>query len=105
MLRVFKSKEEASRAAADLFVQTARDAINREGKFTVALTGGSSPIELYELLAQPAYRDQVDWHHTFVFWGDERWVPFTDERSNARMAFKILLNHVPIPKANIYAMW
>lgn len=105
MLRVFETKEEGSHAAARLFVQAAREAVQRGGRFTVALTGGTSPGTLYELLARPPYRDQVDWQHTFVFWGDERWVPLTDHRSNARLAFTTLLNQVPLPRQNIYAMY
>jgi len=105
MLHVFKNKEEASKAAADLFVQTAQEAIARQGRFTVALSGGSSPDTLYQLLASPAYSSKVDWPRTFVFWSDERWVPLTDKRSNARMTSEILLDQVPIPPANIYPMW
>ncbi len=40
-----------------------------------------------------------------MFWGDERWVPLTDEKSNAKMAFETLLNHVPVPKNHIFPMW
>jgi 6-phosphogluconolactonase len=105
MIRVFDNTSQLSAAAADLFVQTARTAVEEQGRFTVALTGGSSPEQLYRLLAQPPYRDQMPWPQTYIFWGDERWVPLSDDRSNAKMAFELLINHVPVPVNQIYPMW
>lgn len=104
-IKVLKDLSEISRAAADTFVEAAQQAIREKGQFTVALTGGSSPLELHKMLAQEPYSGQVDWGKCFVFWGDERWVPLDDERSNARMAFETLLNHVPVPKEQIFPMW
>ena len=78
MMTVFNDTAALSQAAAELFVQTAREAVDRNGRFTVALTGGSSPVEMYRLLAQAPYRDQVPWQQTYIFWGDERWVPLTN---------------------------
>ncbi len=105
MVKKFNDLEQLNEEAAQLFIQAAREAIEKNGRFTVALTGGSSPVGLHQLLASPAYRDQVQWDRVFVFWGDERWVPLADERSNARMAFETLLDHVPIPKEQIFPMW
>ncbi|RDC62842.1 6-phosphogluconolactonase [Adhaeribacter pallidiroseus] len=105
MIRVFPNTAELSQAAVDIFVQAAQEAVKNQGKFSVALTGGSSPEQLYRLLAQSPYREQVPWEQTFVFWGDERWVPLSDERSNAKLAFDALLNSVPIPKNQIFPMY
>jgi 6-phosphogluconolactonase len=105
MLQVFKTVDELSKKAADIFLQTAVETVSKNGKFNVALTGGNSPVQLYQLLAQSPYKEQVPWTNTYVFWGDERWVPLTDEKSNAKMAFETLLDHVPIPKENIFPMW
>lgn len=105
MITVFKDTAELSRTAAELFVQTAREAVEQHGRFTVALTGGSSPVQLYRLLAQSPYREQVPWQQTYIFWGDERWVPLTDERSNAKMALDTFLRQVPVPENQIYPMW
>ena len=105
MLQIFEDKDQLSKEAAELFVQKAQEAVRNTGRFTVALTGGSSPVQLYELLAQQPYIEQVPWRQTYVFWGDERWVPLTDERSNARMALETFLNKVPVPPAQIYPMW
>ncbi len=105
MLQIFKDKDQISKAGAELFVKTAQEAVNKNGRFTVALTGGNSPVELYKLLAQSPYKEQMPWQNTFVFWGDERWVPLSDEKSNAKMAFDTFLDKVPIPKSQIYPMW
>jgi 6-phosphogluconolactonase len=105
MIQVYKDKQELSKSAADIFVQTVKEAIAEKGQFFVSLTGGSSPEILYKLLAEPLHRDQVDWEKVWVFWGDERWVSPDDKRSNAGIVFKLLLDHVPIPKNQIYIMW
>ncbi|WP_186755607.1 6-phosphogluconolactonase [Echinicola salinicaeni] len=105
MINIHKDPAALGEVAAKLFVNSAKAAIEEKGKFTVALTGGSSPVQLYKLLAEEKYKSQVDWDKVFVFWGDERWVPLEDEQSNAGMAYDTLLNHVPVPKENIYPMW
>lgn len=104
MIQIYPDFEALSRAAAELLVEQARQAIAARGRFSVALSGGHTPKRSYEILAQPPYRDQVDWSKVHVFWGDERCVPSSDPRSNERMARQALLNHVPIPAAQIYAM-
>lgn len=104
-ISIFPDKISLANAAADLFVATAQEAISKKGKFTVSLTGGSTPEQLYTLLATPAYRDQIDWKDVWVFWGDERWVPLDDARSNARMSAETLLNHVAIPHEQIFPMY
>ena len=104
MLNIYQNKEEASRAAAQHFVERANLAIEEHDKFTVALTGGSSPGGMYDLLTTE-FKDQVAWDKLFVFWCDERWVPIEDERSNAGNAFKDFLNKVNIPKDQIFPMY
>ena len=71
-------------------------------RFSLALSGGSTPRHLYEILAEPPYRDSFPWDRTHIFWGDERFVPPDDKLSNVRMAREALLNHVPIPPENIH---
>ncbi|MCC9167543.1 6-phosphogluconolactonase [Pontibacter harenae] len=105
MLQIFEDKAQISKVAAELFVKTAQEAVQQHGRFTVALTGGSSPVQLYNLLAESPYKEQVPWQQTHIFWGDERWVPLTDDKSNAKMAMDTLLSKVPVPKAQIYPMW
>jgi 6-phosphogluconolactonase len=70
----------------------------------ICLTGGSTPERLYELLATSPYRDAVAWHRVHCFWGDDRFVPQDDPRSNAGTARRLLLDRVPIPSENIHAI-
>ena len=105
MVSIFNSKEEITPHAANIFVAAAQNAIQKRGRFLVALTGGSSPVSIYKLLATPQYKAKIDWENVFVFWGDERWVPLDDERSNAKMSSDYLLNHVGIPKSNLFPMY
>jgi 6-phosphogluconolactonase len=90
-----------SRAAADRIVQAACRSGDR---FSMALSGGSTPRETYALLATDPYRAAIDWSRVHIFWGDERCVPPDDPRSNYRMAHQALLAHVPIPAENVHRM-
>jgi len=105
MVTIFNDKAEITTQAADVFIAAAQNAIQQHGKFVVALTGGSSPVGIYKLLATPEYQAKIDWNKVFVFWGDERWVALDDDLSNAKMSEETFLNHVPIPKGNIFPMY
>jgi 6-phosphogluconolactonase len=100
--RIFADKEAVSGAAAEEFVRTAKEAIAARGRFRVALSGGSTPKRMFELLAEAPFRDQVDWKSVEVFWGDERCVGPDDPESNYRMAREAVLSRVPIPPAQIH---
>lgn len=89
---------------AEQFVGQAADAIASRGVFNVALSGGSTPLPLYALLALPEWAARVDWPCVQVFWGDERCVPPDHRDSNYRMANNALLGAVPLPAANIHRM-
>jgi 6-phosphogluconolactonase len=104
MIQVYPDPESLSRAAAALLVAQANLAVAARGRFCVALAGGATPRRTYELLAAPPLKDQAPWDRVFVFWGDERAVPRTDPRSNARLAQEAWLDHVPIPADQIYPM-
>jgi 6-phosphogluconolactonase len=73
-----------------------------EGRFALALSGGSTPKPLYALLAEPERAQRIDWSRVHVFWGDERFVPYDDPQSNYRMTRLAMLDHVPIPPANVH---
>jgi 6-phosphogluconolactonase len=88
--------------AADLIIQTALDAIAQRGRFTFVLSGGATPEKTYSLLAQAGRASAIDWPRVYLFFGDERFVPAEDPRSNFGMVRRNLLAHVPIPSANIF---
>jgi 6-phosphogluconolactonase len=103
-LRVFADLEGISAAAADLFCELGR-ALWREGKtFSVALSGGSTPRPLYELLARQPRAGEIPWERVHLFQVDERCVPPDDPQSNYRMIRAAWLQHVPIPDKNFHRM-
>lgn len=103
-LIVVEDADALSRMAAREFVQIARNAVKWRGRFAAALSGGSTPKSLFALLAQAPYRDQIPWEQTHLFWGDERDVPTDHPDSNQRMAHETLIDHVPIPAANVHGI-
>lgn len=98
-IRVLKSPEELFEAAAAEFMAQASAAIRVRGRFTVALSGGSTPKRLYGLLAT---KPNISWDKIYVFWGDERHVPPDHPESNYRMVYEALLSKVPVPSENIF---
>ena len=90
--------------AADEFEVRARAAIEDHGRFAVALSGGSTPHEMFELLASPEFAEDIDWAHVHVFWSDERCVPPDDARSNYGQARQALLAPIQMPEENIHRM-
>lgn len=102
MIRIYDDYESISQAAAQLFIDQATRAVREHGLFTVTLSGGHTPQRTYELLAQPRRSQEVPWQQVHVFWGDERCVPLDDPQSNARMTREALLDHVPIPDAQVH---
>jgi 6-phosphogluconolactonase len=101
-VEIFSDRSELVRAEAERFVAQAKDAIRTRGQCLVALSGGSTPRPLYELLATPAYATRIDWSRTHLFWGDERCVPPDHPESNYRMTREALIDHVPLPPENVH---
>jgi 6-phosphogluconolactonase len=87
---------------ADWLVSYIKEVLTKRDRFTIALSGGSTPKKLYQLLATGTYKNKIDWSRLHIFWGDERHVPFTDEKNNAKMAYDTLLSHVAIPADHIH---
>lgn len=86
---------------ANWLLDYADEVLSKKEHFTIALSGGSTPKLLHELLVQEPFVSRIDWTKWIFFMGDERFVPITDDRSNAKMAYDTMLNHVPVPKENI----
>ena len=103
-INIFNSETEVLVNLAAYFVTIANNAIVKTGRFSVALSGGSSPKRLYELLSSPAFKEKVDWHKVDFFFGDERYVPQTDSNSNYLMAKKALFEPLQIGPAHIFAV-
>ena len=102
MIQSFPTPEALADAVARHVVPIAADAISTSGRFTLALSGGSTPRAAYQRLATDGLAHQLDWQRIHVLWGDERCVPPDDPRSNYRMAKEALLDRVPIPPNQVY---
>ena len=102
MIRIFENSRELARGAAEHFV-----AVAQKDFFTVALSGGSTPKILYQLLADPQepFRAQVPWSRTHFYWSDERHVPPDHPDSNYRMAHEAMLSRVPVPESNVHRVY
>ena len=103
-VRVFDDPEQVAREAAGLFVRLSIEAVSERGSFSVALSGGTTPRRVYELLASDDYRTQVTWASVHVFFGDERTVAPDHPDSNFRMANEALLSRVALPARNVHRM-
>ena len=103
-LEVAESANALSHAVAEQFVRLTTGAVQARGRCTVALSGGSSPRGVYQLLGAPAFRTRVRWSEIHFFWGDERHVPPDHPDSNYRMAVEAMLSNVPVPPANVHRM-
>ena len=91
-------------ALADFIISKATERINHQGRFTIALSGGSSPKKLYELLASDAYRSKIEWEKVFFFFGDERYVPLYHKDSNYLMAERSLFEPLGILQDHVFAV-
>lgn len=93
MIEIFENSEELARAAAEYFVAQSPD--------TVALSGGSTPKLMFQILADQ-FREELSWDRIQFFWSDERHVPPDHPESNYRMADEALLSHVPVAATNVH---
>lgn len=100
-IRKLSTPQELFSVAAEEVLQAANDAVADNGRFTIALSGGSTPKSLYNLLATNA-KSALPWDRMFFFWGDERHVPPDDPESNYRMANEAMLSKIPVAPNQIF---
>ena len=101
-IEILPNNDALARRVADRILEQARHSIAARGRFTFALTGGDSPVPLYQTLAEdPAYRD-FPWTKTLCFFGDERHVPPDHRTSNYHQAKKKLFHTGLVPEENIF---
>ena len=105
------SKNIFNKDAAEFILSSAEKSIEQNGVFSIALSGGTTPLGVYKLLAEEPFRRnnvllhghlQFPWNATHIFWGDERCVPYDDERSNYKSAYDDLISKIRIPENNIH---
>jgi 6-phosphogluconolactonase len=103
-LHISKNLNDLTREYIQWLINYIKDTLKTKERFTIALSGGSTPQKLFELLSVSPFKEQIDWQSMHVFWGDERAVPFDDPRNNGKMAYDILLKNVPIPDTQVHYM-
>lgn len=101
---IHRDSEELAAAAARWLNGVCERAVAATRSFSIALAGGGTPRQLYELLAKDPWNTRIAWGAWHVFFGDERACPPNDEASNYHMARTTLLDHVPVPAGQIYRM-
>jgi 6-phosphogluconolactonase len=102
VIHVFKTESELLMAFANFFIEKTQNAIAKYGKCNVSLSGGNSPKKFYELLTSQNFRERVDWGKIFFFFGDERYVPLDDKRSNAFMVKNALFGPLNIAASQVF---
>ncbi len=100
-LRILATPQELFAAAAEEVIALAKESVSARGRFSIALSGGSTPKGLFNLLATNA-RSTFPWDKTYFFWSDERHVPPDDPESNYRMADEAMLSKVPVSAGNVF---
>jgi 6-phosphogluconolactonase len=103
-IAIYPDIDTLSHEAAQYVVRIASESIVTRGRFTIALSGGTTPRTLYGLLGSEPYRSQIDWALVDIFWSDERCVPPDSPDSNYHMAQEVLLSRIPIPAQQVHRM-
>lgn len=104
-LRVLSDPQAVAQEAAAHLVDCAQRAVADHGRFVLALSGGSTPQRLYELLASEEWQVRLPWEAAHVLWADERCVPPDHPDSNWRMVQESLLSKLSVPPGSVHRMW
>jgi len=99
---VFDSSQSLHEAAAEYFIKCYEAAASEHGSFHVALSGGSTPKKLYQLLATEPYSKKVNWQNIHFYFGDERFVAHDSDESNYKMVKTSILDSINCPTENIH---
>jgi len=103
-IAIFDDKHTLSQNVAEYIMRIVKESIALYGRFTIALTGGTTPGEAYSLLGSEPIKSQIDWQRVHIFWGDERCVAQNNPDSNFYLAQEVLLDKIAIPKSHIHPM-
>ncbi|MBN2642332.1 MAG: 6-phosphogluconolactonase [Victivallales bacterium] len=100
----FESPAEMSVAALSAMASYCLTTIRAKGRINIAVSGGSSPLGLFALLAKPANMALLPWSKVHLFWVDERFVPMDDEDNNFKVACDTFIRRSRIPEENIHCI-
>jgi 6-phosphogluconolactonase len=93
--QVFSDIDALSRAALDEVFRITNEAVAQHGRCAISLSGGHTPERMFALWSQQSYRSAFPWDRAHFFWGDDRYVPYTDPFSNYGVANTLLFANVP----------
>ncbi|MFT5943142.1 MAG: 6-phosphogluconolactonase, partial [Sediminicola sp.] len=96
-LKIFTTKEEVAKRFSEYLVKI----MNSKEEVHIALSGGSTPKIVFDVLADEYVKD-INWDNVYFYWGDERCVPPTHEESNYKMTATHLFEKISIPRDNIH---
>lgn len=103
-IRIHSASQAVAEAAAACVLEVGNEAVRANGRFLIALSGGTTPETLYRMLASPAFADRFDWSRANFFFSDERCVSPNDPRSNYALADKTLFTPLNIRASQVYRM-
>jgi 6-phosphogluconolactonase len=103
-IRIHRDSQTWAEAAAEFVLEVGKEAVRANGRFFIALSGGTTPETLYRALTSPAFADRFDWSRATFFFSDERCVPPDDPRSNYALAQKTLFTPLTITPSQVYRM-
>lgn len=101
---IYKNKEQLGEKLAEWICDLIRTTLKNQEYFSLVLSGGETPKILFKYLSSAEYKGTIDWKRVQLFWGDERVVPFEDERNNAKMASELLIDKIDIPLGQVHIM-
>ena len=93
-----------AKQAAEIFVAGARRSVDKRGRFTVALSGGTTPGQMQKMLATGPFILNMPWQKSHIFWVDERCVSKDSPESNYGSAKKGFIDKVPIPQTHVHCI-
>lgn len=101
-INIFNDVEDVSLAVAKEFIRLAKESIILNGRFSVVLAGGTTPLNTYKILAD-SMKSELDWNKVFFFFGDERFVSKESIDSNYFMIKSVLFDKIQIPTQNVFS--
>ena len=100
-LHIFKNEKETCVEFAGWLAELIRQTLTQQNRFTIALSGEETPGLLYKILATD-YGSKVDWSKVHLFWGDEKYVYYSNDKNTAKQGIKNFIENLPVPEEQIH---
>lgn len=101
----FQDIDKLNKAVITSLMLFAYETVSETGRFSIALSGGKTPLSLYSMMAQDNVKNNFPYFNTYFFWGDERFVPNNHSENNFKRAKEIFLSKTNIPEENIFPVF